>query len=272
MKRPTMNRFRAAAHAAALATAFSVIDARAHEFWLDPVDFTPKAGETVPIMHRNGQNFEGDSYPFIRELSRRFTVVDGRGERDVKATEGEDPVAEVRFSQPGLSIVVYHRGPERLVHSTFAKFEETLLEEGLEAVVAEHKASRRPEKGIAETFWRCAKALIQVGGKGGEDRSVGLPIEIVAEKNPYGLAVGDKLPVRVLKDGKPAAGLLLKVFNRDDPERPRRIRTDDAGRASAPLMRKGEFLLSVVAMSPGDKAKDGADWISHWASLTFALK
>lgn len=165
MKRPTMNRFRAAAHAAALATAFSVIDARAHEFWLDPVDFTPKAGETVPIMHRNGQNFEGDSYPFIRELSRRFTVVDGRGERDVKATEGEDPVAEVRFSQPGLSIVVYHRGPERLVHSTFAKFEETLLEEGLEAVVAEHKASRRPEKGIAETFWRCAKALIRLAAR-----------------------------------------------------------------------------------------------------------
>ena len=68
---------------AALVVALQLIalPASAHEFWLDPFDFTPKKGAEVAIVHRTGVNFLGDSFPFVRSASERFSVIDSRGEQ-----------------------------------------------------------------------------------------------------------------------------------------------------------------------------------------------
>ena len=48
--------------------------ARAHEFWLDAVDYAPKVGARVPIVHRNGINFLGDSYPVASTDPTKFLL------------------------------------------------------------------------------------------------------------------------------------------------------------------------------------------------------
>lgn len=240
-----------------------------HEFWLDPVQFMPETGASVPIAHRNGMNFKGETFPYVRAWFKRFTVVDARGERPVKGTEGDDPAAVVAFPQPGLSILVYHSTPDPLVFETMEKFESYLKDEGLEHIAALHRQLGKPQTGIRELYARCAKALVWVGGGSGSDRAVGLPLELVAERNPYQLGAETSLPVRLLHNGKPIEGVMIKVFNGADPTAPGRVRTDAEGRALIELPNAGKYLLNAVHMTP-PSPRDKADWTSLWASLTFA--
>ena len=241
----------------------------AHEFWIDPVQFTPKAGASVPIVFRIGSNFQGDTYPFVRSLSRRFTVTDRQGERTIKTLDGDDPAAEFRFASSGLSVLVHERVPEQVVFTTFAKFQESLTSEGLEPIIEKHQSTGKPLANIRELYSRCAKSLVNVGKGGGDDKLIGMPLELMSEKNPYQLAGAEVLPVRLYAKGKPISGVLVKSFNRDDPMSPRLARTDDEGRVMVDVSWPGEYLISAVQMIE-PKLGDDADWVSFWASLTFA--
>jgi uncharacterized GH25 family protein len=245
----------------------------AHEFWLDPSNFTPKAGAQVPVVLRNGMNFLGDSYPFVKAQSKRFTITDGQGERRIKAVEGDDPAANVAVPIAGLSVVAFQRAPDLVTYQSVSHFLETLDDEGLDAIAAQYRALQTPPKTIRESYARFAKTLLSVGAGGGNDRAVGLALEIVVETNPYMLAKDAPLSVRVLQAGKPVEGVQIKAFNRADAQSPRRVRSDVEGRALLPSVAVGETLLSAVVMAPGDpSARDQklrADWISLWASVTF---
>lgn len=244
----------------------------AHEFWLDMINYAPKAGVKVPVVQRTGTNFLGDSFPYLRAYSKRFTVIDGRGERVIKAIEGDDPAADVAFPNTGLAIVVYERGADTLLHATMTRFIEVLEGEGLDHVPAQHRAMGWPETDIRESYTRYAKALVKVGNGQGVDRAVGLRFEIVVDGNPYDLARNADIPVRVFHQGRPVENVLVKAFNRADVQSPKSARTDVEGRASISGVPAGEVLLSAVIMMPSDLkagSKDSASWSSLWASVTF---
>jgi hypothetical protein len=251
-----------------LGLAVAAAPAVAHEFWLDAVDYTPKVGEEVPIVHRSGQNFLGDSFPFLKEMTRRYIVADAKGVRPVKAVEGDDPAADITFPNAGLAIVAFEGNPDSITFETLERFEDVIKEEGLEHIVEQHAERKLAPTNIRELYARCAKALIKVGAGVGSDRPVGMPLEIVAEQNPYSLKAGEPLSVRVLYQGKPVPGIMIKSFHLKDKQSPRRVRTDADGRARIELPIKGEYLLNAVHMLPHDKPAE-ADWISYWASMTF---
>jgi cobalt/nickel transport protein len=242
--------------------------AQAHEFWLDAVSYTPKVGAMVPIVLRNGQNFLGNSYPFQRAVTKRFSIVDGRSERRLKAIEGDDPAVDALFPTAGLSIVVFERAAEQLIHATFAKFLDVLDGEGVEFVPAQHRRLGWSDANIKERFARYTKALIKVGDGNGVDRPVGLRFEIVVMANPYQLGTESAIPVQVLHNGVPVHDVLVKAFNRADGQSPRLGRTDAAGRVDIGGVPAGEVLLSAVIMEPL-AGKDGPGWSSLWATTTF---
>ena len=244
----------------------------AHEYWLDMINYTPRPGAKVPVVQRTGTNFLGDSFPYVRAYSRRFSVIDGRGERVIKAVEGDDPAAEVAFPNAGLAIVVYERAADIVTHSTMTRFIEVLEGEGLDHVPAQHRAMGWPETDIGESYARYAKALVKVGNGQGVDRAVGLRFEIVFEGSPYDLARNADIPVRVLHEGRPVENVLVKAFNRADVQSPKSARTDVEGRAVISGVPTGEVLLSAVIMMPTDPksaSNRGAKWSSLWASVTF---
>jgi Domain of unknown function (DUF4198) len=257
-----------------MAVLVSASAAEAHEFWLDPVDFAPKVGTRVPIVHRNGVNFLGDSYPYVRAWSKRFVVFDAKGERPIKAIEGDDPAVELAVPNPGLAIVAFHRAPDVVTYTSVGHLLEVLDDEGLDTIAADYRAMTSPPASIRESYTRFAKTLLNVGGGGaGADRAVGQALEIVVETNPY--AGGPDAPVvaRVLRDGKPVENILVKAFNRADPQSPRRVRSNADGRVTISGLPAGEVLLSAVVMFAGDPAarevKVRAEWNSLWASVTF---
>ena len=243
----------------------------AHEFWLEPIDYRPDVGASVPVVHRSGQEMVGLSYPYLSEDTVRFSVVDGKGERPISAIEGDDPAAEVTLPNAGLAAIVFEGAINEVVFPTFAKFEESLRFERLDHIIAKHKILGLPMAGITERYFRCAKSLVAVGGTDGEDRSVGLPLELVAEQNPYRLDVGDALSVRLLYGGKPLSGAVIKVFTHETATTPHEAVTDLSGRATVILATSGEHMLHSVYMRPPENC-EGGHWFSIWASLTFSVK
>ena len=248
-----------------------------HEFWLDAVTYMPKAGAKVPIVLRNGMEFLGDSYPFQRQWIRRFSIIDSTGERRVKAVEGDDPAAEVAVPSNGLVIIAAQRAPDTVNYASLNHFLEVLDDEGLDALSARYRARADAPQNPQEVYSRFAKSLLSVGPGGGADKAVGLKVEIVLETNPYVTPANAPLIARVLHDGNPVAGLMLKVFHRPPGTtaaiKPTRLRTDGDGRVLIANLPRGEVLLSAAIFLPlapfAAEESQQVRWESLWASTTF---
>jgi hypothetical protein len=246
-----------------------VAPVKAHEFWLEASTFTPVRNQNATISIFIGQKFKGNSYPFLREEFKRFAVITPRGERPVKGVPGDDPALNFKFSETGLIIFAHHSTPETLTFDSWELFLAYLQFEGLEHILALHDKLGKPRTGIREIYTRCAKLLVAVDGGDGQDRQTGLPLELVAEENPYKLREGDPLQVRLYFKGKPIEGIAISAIAKADPEARQLVRTNAEGRASIALPNSGPWLLNAVhVMEPA--RGENAHWTSLWASLTFA--
>ncbi len=257
--------------AIAIVVAFSILPAaNAHEFWLEASDYAPPPDEDIGLQILIGQSFSGLPYPY---LENRFFKFESRQSGSVNGIDGldgdDDPATIVSFDNPGFAVIAYHAKDIDLTYDTMEKFEEFLAKEGLERFLPEHHAANKPTKEIEERYYRAAKLLLDIGGTGqGEDSFTGMPLELVAERNPYSLGPGEALPVRLLQDGAPVAGVLVKAFPKSDPKNVQRLRTDEAGRVLIDLPVSGPWLLNAVQFFP-PKPDDWVDWVSIWASMTF---
>jgi uncharacterized GH25 family protein len=251
----------------------------AHDFWIEPSSFRPAVGSVVQFRFFVGPNFEGEPFPRVPRLLSRFVLVSGPTpasagfERDIPGRAGGDPAGAIRVETPGMQIVGY-RSLDFPVTIDGAKFEEYLEEEGLEKIAELRRQRGESEKPALEVFSRCAKALLLVEAGGdaargaGEDRALGLTLELVAENNPYALGAGGELPVVLLLEGKPLAGALVQALLHENPSATASARTDRRGKARLRLAKTGFWLVKAVEMSAAPEGVD-ADWKSLWASLTF---
>jgi len=246
----------------------------AHNFWIEPSTFTPAPGQRLAVRLRVGQELKGDPVPRDPALMKRFLAAGPAGDATVPGVPNTEPAGFEAFAAPGLYTIVYDSGRSP-VELDAAKFEEYLQQEGLEAISARRARQGKSGAGAKEVFSRCAKALLNVGNGGagpGFDRVFGQRLELVAEKNPYALTGGGELPVRLLYEGKPLAGVLVMALQRDRPDKVDKVmaRTDSKGRVTLKLDRPGFWLIKAVHMIPAPPDAS-ADWESFWASLTFAL-
>jgi uncharacterized GH25 family protein len=244
----------------------------AHDMWIDPTTFFPEPGTIVGLRLRVGENLLGDPLPRDPSLINQFVFEDESGRKPVIGRDGADPAGLLRAATPGLLVVGYRSNPSA-IEQTPEKFNQYLKEEGLDAVAA--LRARRKETGVKarEMFSRCAKSLLLTGpaAAGQGDRLLGLPLEIVAERNPYMTAIGQELPFRLIYENRPLPGTLVVAMNRLNPAEKLRARTDNDGRVRFTLTRGGMWLVKAVHMVPApDRAN--AEWASYWASLTFGLK
>jgi uncharacterized GH25 family protein len=244
---------------------------RAHDFWIEPSSFTPAPGQRVAVRLRVGQGLQGDPVPRDPALLIRFISVGPSGEAPVPGVPNTEPAGFTSFPAPGLYTVAFEsrRSPVEL---DAAKLDLYLKEEGLESITALRARKGQSGQGAKEVFSRCAKSLIATGGTAGPgfDRVLGQRLELVAEKNPYSLAGGGELPVRLLYQGKPLAGALIVALQRGRPDSRVAVRSDAKGRAALRLDRPGLWLVKAVHMIPAPPDAK-ADWESFWASLTFDL-
>lgn len=242
---------------------------RAHDFWIEPSSFHPAPGERVGVRLRVGEHFKGDPVPRNEQRIERFVQVGAAGELPVQGVDGMDPAGYASFQAPGLHWIVYDSN-HASVELQAPVFEKYLVEEGLEKVSRERARRGQDKAPVREIYSRCAKSLVRVGsGMGsGWDKPLGLALELVPEADPYALAPGGELPVRLLYQGKPLAGALVAAFSKERPDAKVTARSDAEGRVRLRLAGPGVWLVKAVHMvEPPQDA--GADWESLWASMTF---
>jgi uncharacterized GH25 family protein len=100
---------------------------------------------------------------------------------------------------------------------------------------------------------------------------LGLKLEIVPQVSPYADPQPVRLPVRVLYEGRPLAGALVKLMDlAEDLTGANESVTDDAGMASFSMPTRGSWLVSVVWTRRLDDAAD-ADYETTFSSLTFGF-
>jgi uncharacterized GH25 family protein len=243
----------------------------AHDFWIEPESFRPRPGTRVPLRLYVGQNFAGESIPYFPDRFVRYVSVGPAGEQPIPGVLGDDPAGAITPAVPGLYVIGLRTRPEEVTFDTAAEFESYLRAEGLERNLALHQMRAQHGKIIRETYFRCAKSLIAAGrlGAGSADRVLGLPLELVAESNPY--LTGSPLKLRLLYQGKPLSEALVMLSNKAKPADKLKGRTDRDGRVQFTLARRGVWLATAVHMVPAPRLA-AEDWNSLWASLTFEVR
>ena len=222
-------------------------------------------------------------------LIEKFVVVGPTGEKPVLGRDGMDPAGLLRLDTPGIWFVGY-RSKSSAVELAADKFEEYLRAEGLERIIDDRAARRESQMPGREKFSRSVKSLLRFGGDQpvqGFDRALGMTLEFVLEADPT-RAAGGKVPIRLVRDGRPLAGALVVAYRKDpravssgaagssatSPASPAskeelRTRTDKDGRVVLPVT-AGLWLLKAVHMERA-AAESGADWESVWTALTFRV-
>jgi len=242
----------------------------AHDMWIEPSTFSPEAGQIVALKLRVGQSLLGDPLPRISSLVNQFIFEDPEGRKPVIGRDGMDPAGFLRVAVPGLLVVGYYSNPSP-VELQPEIFNQYLKDEGLEAIAAMRARRNQTNSKAHEIFTRCAKSLVLSGAPSeAQDRRLGFTLELVAERNPYSLAPGEDLPVRLTYENRPLQGALVVALNRLDAGERIAVRTDSQGRVRLHLRPGGMWLVKAVHMIPAPKDSN-AEWASYWASLTFEL-
>ena len=249
--------------------------AGAHEFCLDLPNHRLPADEAVAeARFLVGDKGDNEPWRLVWEKIVALRSYGPGGAVDQQAgitprAEGVAGGARVSLAEPGTHVIGFesHHADNDLPAD---EFEAYLVEDGLTpAIEARRSAGTTGERG-REIYSRRAKALVQVGPTPSADgtRPIGHSLEIVPERNPYALAPGDPLPLRVYYHGRPLAGakLLLADLARER-EAPQVRTTDEAGRAAFPIRMAGRWRASVVWTRP--IAHPRAEFETIFASLTF---
>jgi hypothetical protein len=116
--------------------------------------------------------------------------------------------------EDGLAVLVHETTDSTLTYREFDKFVNFIKHKDFEGLPEAHLARGLPEVGFVESYRRFAKSLIAVGSGAGQDRPVGLEIEIVALSNPYTDDLSEGMAVQVLLNAAPRADVQVEVFSR----------------------------------------------------------
>jgi uncharacterized GH25 family protein len=148
---------------------------------------------------------------------------------------------------------------------------EYLDEIGAPEVIRQQWANAKTPRRWRELYTKHSKTFVRAG-EAQSDHSwaepVGMRLEIVPEKDPTTLRVGDELAVQVLKNGTPLGGFSLGIVSARDAKG-KIQKTDAKGRATFRLDRGGRWLVRVTELRKSSRS--GLDWESDFTTLTFQV-
>jgi uncharacterized GH25 family protein len=267
----------------AIIVIMSVGPVAAHEFWLEPQDYAVAVGDEIIADLKNGQDFKGGAYPYIDEYFTRFDVITRKGAAPVPGRRGDYPALTMKTETGGLHVFAYASTDNNLVYAKYEKFASFVTGKDMAWVLEDHAAKGFSTEKIKEWYYRYAKSLVKVGSGAGRDVLVGMPIELVAEINPYSSDADPRF--RLYRDGAPMADFEVQIWNFPPiaegtaaigPAKAvaSRLRTDATGRVTIPRGDGGEFMVNAVQMIEPDTAQkaNGVHWVSIWGTTTYFIE
>jgi uncharacterized GH25 family protein len=253
--------------------------ASTHDFWLQPNEYWVSPAAQTPMTVQVGHGPFRQRSPIPLTRITRFQafgpggeVTDMRGHLQLgeKAMDGE-----LQFSGVGTYVLVLETDNRAQSHLPAIRFNDYLKVEGLTPALEQRARTQRMQEDGSENYSRCAKSIVQVGPAGSSQlqvlKPIGLPLEIVPEQSPYAEPRPSSLPVRVIYEGQPLAGALVKLTNLDQDDAPFETHvTDQAGRATFGMPGSGSWLLNVIWTKVLPKSRE-TDFETTFSSLSFGF-
>jgi uncharacterized GH25 family protein len=251
--------------------------ASAHDFWVQPNAYWVNPEAVTPMTLQVGHGPYRQRSPIPLARISRFQAIAPNGTmielRDQLRLGQPEKDGDLQFQNPGIYVVVLETDNRAQSHLPAIRFNDYLKVEGLQPALDYREQTHRTEADGAENYSRCAKSLVQVGSGSVEQtqvlKPVGLPLEIIPEKNPYAEPRSTRLPVRVLYEGRALAGALVKLTDLKHDEAPLEMQlTDATGHATFSMPQSGAWLLNVIWTKVLPRTRE-TDYETVFSSLSF---
>jgi hypothetical protein len=254
-------------------------------------------GAAVRVAFVTGETFPRGDQATDPGRVAEWVVAWAGGKRAVTeyVVEGAELAARVELADAGGHVVAVALSP-RFIELPPSEFAEYLHEERAAAALAERDRRGQEQAPGRELYTKFAKTFVGVGTPRGDTayrEPVGHVLEIVPLSDPSRWNVGDEVLVRVLLEGKPAAGLRVSSGREGLPphEYAQHGTTGADGVAHLKLGAPGLWFVRthvIRPIAPGGSGAAGsgravgtgsggarepvaAEWESFWASITFRL-
>ncbi len=249
----------------------------AHDLFLKLADFRVPPNSDVTVIALNG-TFTTSENAIARSRVADLSVVGPAGREQLDTTRitaaANRTRIKLRTGAPGTYLVGLSIKPSQITMKG-AEFNGYLEEEGLQRVLESRKQAGEAEKTSTERYAKHVKAIFQAGAAGGGAWStvLGYPVEIVPTRDPNGLSPGDTLRVRLLVNGAaaPVDQEVLTGGRRKggSPIPEQHLRVDGSGTVAVVIKAAGTWYVKFIHMSR--VTEPGVDYVSQWATLTFAV-
>lgn len=248
----------------------------AHDLYLMPNAFVVPAGGEVTFSIYNGDAFPQATSRVYLDRLRNLKLHSRTASPELPAftMDGTARANSTIKTAAAAHLILTVETASRTEGMKADEFLDYLKEENLTNVIALREKSGEAAKDAQERYTKYSKTIVRIGaGDGYFNQPVGLPIELIPEKDPLALKAGEALPVRLLFRGKPAAGITV-IASRSAGGAPGITApagtTDKDGRLSIPIPGAGRWRLHAIQM---ERSTDpSADWESFWATLTFETR
>ena len=247
----------------------------AHEFWLMPSKFRLEKNETIDLRLYVGEDFTGEIWAnrIKRLLNLKIHSKSKVSDLTNQAILSDSLPIPIKFSTEGTHLLSM-ASKNSFIALEADKFNDYLIEDGIENIYELRKKNGQLNNPSREFYSRCAKSLVQVGNKTDDSfkKNTGMPLEIIALKNPYLLKVGGQMQVKVLYKNQPLPNKMILAWHKTSTQKTthQKLRTDKNGVLSLVLDKKGYWMISTVHMIEL-KNNPEADYQSYWGNLTFEI-
>lgn len=241
----------------------------AHDTWLIPDRFVVARDTQVLLDLTSGMSFPSlETSIKLERLERALCRFSGHTSELTNIVAAPKSLSfKVRLVDAGIATLWVELKP-RSLQLTADKVKEYLDEiDAPKAIREEWARARRPRR-WREAYTKHSKTFVRVGEPQSDHswaEPVGLRLEIVPEKDPTDLRVGDEFPVRVLKHGTPFSGFPVGIVF-EGRSGGKLARTDAEGRVTLRLDRGGRCLVRGTELRKSSQA--GVDWESDFTTLT----
>ncbi len=252
--------------------------AAAHDFWLQARPFVMPKPDRVLVAVLVGHGTARDRWGVDASHVVKFHTIGPDGDVDRKGSMALGSVgydAILPLARPGAYVLAMET---TLTASQlpFLRFNDYIAYEGDTPAIEQRQRLHQEQADGREMYSRRAKTIIQVGPVDAASiarvtRPIGMTLEIVPGKHPQAMGGDRNLPLRVLYNGRPLAGALVKLTNLDaDAEPVAKLRTASDGRVIMHIPKPGKWQLNVIwsAVLHNDRR---ADFGTTFASLAFAV-
>ncbi|MFN2385517.1 MAG: DUF4198 domain-containing protein [Thermoanaerobaculia bacterium] len=245
--------------------------AAGHDTWILPKQPAVPIGRSVAFDLTSGMAFPANDVPVRPDRLSRAAYRLNESIFDLLArTAGKKALTlNGRFPTAGVAAVWFESKPRSL------ELTPDQVRHYLEEIGAWESVGRRWESEgrgrWRESYTKHAKTYVRVGRPEQDDswaRPVGMELELVPEKDPTRLAVGEEFHVRLLENGRPVPDLAIGLQAAKE-KKGELLKTDSEGRARIQLDQSGWWLIRATVLRPS--SKPDLDWETRFTTLTIFI-